>query len=39
MDNERKLAVGYIRVSTEAQANEDRYGVEAQKEAMREQLP
>ena len=31
-----KLAVGYIRVSTENQASEERFGIEAQKEAIKE---
>ena len=37
MEKERiKRAVGYIRVSTDAQAGEDKFGVEAQKEAITE---
>ena len=31
-----KRAIAYIRVSTEGQAEEDKYGVEAQKEAIKE---
>ena len=32
----RKNAVGYVRVSTEGQAEDDKYGVEAQKDRIRE---
>ena len=31
---EFKNAIGYIRVSTEAQAADDKYGIEAQKEKI-----
>lgn len=36
MVEKRRLAVGYIRVSTEAQAGEDKYGVDAQRAAILE---
>ena len=31
MEVKKKKAIGYIRVSTEAQANDDKYGVDVQK--------